>query len=67
MDQFKLDTDLLDFYGFKFEYHKNDNMAKNSIKSGKMWEPHITNFVKLYNSFYNNTSLYLIISILLLS
>ena len=55
MDQskFKLDTDIIDFHGFKFEYHKNDNMAKNSIKDGKMWEPHITNFVKLYNNFYN--------------
>jgi len=53
MDQFKLDTSLIDFYGFKFEYHKNDNMANNSIKDGKMWEPHITTFVKLYNLFYN--------------
>ena len=53
MEQFKLDTDIIDFHGFKFEYHKNDNMAKNSIKDGKMWEPHITNFVKLYNNFYN--------------
>jgi FkbM family methyltransferase len=37
---------------FLFEYYISDMLAKSSIGQNKDWEPHITNFVKLYNSLY---------------
>jgi len=37
----------------KYEYFKQDDMARTSVGLNKQWEPHITNFVKLYNSFFS--------------
>jgi FkbM family methyltransferase len=38
--------------GLRFKYFINDAMASNSIGIKKEWEPHITKFTKLFNSFF---------------
>lgn len=35
-----------------FTYFKNDVMSHSFVSNNTYWEPHITNFVKLYNTFY---------------
>jgi len=47
-----MDTNIRESSGFRFQYFTQDCMAKNSIGLDKHWEPHITNFVKKYNSLY---------------
>jgi FkbM family methyltransferase len=37
---------------FIFEYYTNDSMASSSIGKHIEWEPHITKFIKIYNSLY---------------
>jgi len=39
--------------GLRFKYFINDCMATTSIGCNKEWEPHITKFVRVYNSLYN--------------
>lgn len=39
--------------GFKYIHYVNDLMASISIGLKKEWEPHITQFTKLYNDVYN--------------
>jgi FkbM family methyltransferase len=50
-------TSISDLSGTKFQYFVNDDMARSSIGKNKEWEPHITQFVKLYNSFYSLTNI----------
>lgn len=38
--------------GIKFDYFSNDLMSSYSIADNIEWEPHISNFVKKYNSMY---------------
>jgi len=40
-------------HNFNFEYFNNDDMASKTIGVNNEWEPHITNFIKLYNLLYN--------------
>lgn len=42
--------ELVTLFGIKFQYYKNDDMAQSSIALQKEWEPHITQFVKLYHN-----------------
>jgi hypothetical protein len=37
--------------GIKFNYFTNDCMAGGSVGSNKEWEPHITEFTRILNSF----------------
>lgn len=39
--------------GFKMTFFKNDAMATSSIGANTSWEPHLTNFVKICNKFFN--------------
>lgn len=41
-----------EIHNFKFTSFVNDSMASYFIDSNTTWEPHLTNFVTLYNSFY---------------
>jgi FkbM family methyltransferase len=41
-----MDTDIVEFNGFKIEYHVKDYLGSGSIAKNKAWEPHITSFVK---------------------
>lgn len=45
-----METNIVNFNNFKFEYFIKDDMATSSIENKVEWEPHITYFVKLYNS-----------------
>jgi FkbM family methyltransferase len=48
-----METTSVNFLGFNFQYYIKDDVAKGCIERGVEWEPHITNFVKTYNNFYN--------------
>jgi hypothetical protein len=48
-----MNTNIKEMHGIKYKYFINDMMASYCIHYDKEWEPHITNFVKLYNCFYN--------------
>ena len=47
-----MDSTIGELNEFKVEYFTHDCLAKSSIGINKEWEPHITKFVKLYNSLY---------------
>lgn len=49
---YRMNTDIRESSGLRFQYFTQDCMAKNSIGLDKHWEPHITNFIKKYNSLY---------------
>lgn len=48
-----METKISNICNFTFEYFTQDNMALGCVGNNKEWEPHITNFVKLYNNLYN--------------
>lgn len=48
-----MNTSLSEFNGMKIEYFNNDALALGSVSINKEWEPHITKFVKIYNSLYS--------------
>jgi len=41
------------FDSFNISYYSNDTLYTHSIGIGKYWEPHITNFLKIYNDNFN--------------
>jgi FkbM family methyltransferase len=47
-----METKITEILGIKYEYYVKDCMAGSCIGVNKVWEPHITNFVKLYNKLY---------------
>jgi FkbM family methyltransferase len=48
-----MNTNIGILSGFKYGYFKNDMLGIGSIGKNIDWEPHITNFTKLYNNFYS--------------
>jgi FkbM family methyltransferase len=48
-----LDTKIEELNGFKFRYFTKDIMSSGCVGINKEWEPHITKFVKIYNSLYS--------------
>jgi len=44
-----MNTNIVEFRGFKFEYFTDDLLGRNSVGSNKSWEDHILNFVTKYN------------------
>ena len=44
-----MNTNVVEFRGFKFEYFTDDLLGRNSVGSNKSWEDHILNFVTKYN------------------
>lgn len=49
----KLFTKIVDHNDFKIEYFANDCLSRSSIEIGKMWEPHILEFTKMYNRLFD--------------
>ena len=47
-----METKITKILDLKYEYFAKDCMAGSCIGINKVWEPHITNFVKLYNNIY---------------
>lgn len=46
-------TKIIKHESFIIEYFANDFLASGSIELGKKWEPHLIEFVKLYNKQYS--------------
>jgi len=45
-----MNTCLIELNGIKYKNFVNDDMARSSVAVGKPWEPHLTQFVQLYEA-----------------